>query len=235
MNQNHITIKSNQQTNTRTIIGTYYTTNMKIVTSIRVILGTATSIAFASAATCSVCSENGTLAEDYPGKPDIPMFGNYSDYESFSTCAEYDQYLSNITSEEQCLEEKLKWQFDLAFFCCEGESLDTNIVGGCSVCEPETRVDDPASITNITGGYPLINFPLNCQFVFDVAPHVKYHDMCKDFQNWYGDNICCNVSKTWTEPPTPSPTKMPTSTASANYVAGMIFTVAIGAGAALWQ
>lgn len=207
---------------------------MNIITSISVILGAATTIAFTSAATCSVCSENGTLAEDYQSNL-IPMVGNYSDYEGFSTCAEYDQYLSNITSEDQCFEEKLKWKFDLSFFCCEGETtVETNIDGGCTVCDPGTKVDDPSSIGNFTGGYPLLNTGLTCQYIFDVAPHVKYHDMCKDFKNWYGDNICCNVSKTWSPPPTSSPTEIPTSTAAAHYVAGILFTVVIGAAAALW-
>ena len=109
---------------------------------------------------------------------------------------------------------KLKWQVDLATYCgCEGAELDTNNPpGGCSLCKDGEEFNDLEE--EISGGFPLTNFPLTCQYVNEVSPFLKYISGCdcEEFQDKYGTDLCCKATASETQSPTAAPVSSAMST-----------------------
>lgn len=166
---------------------------------------------------CGICDDG--VAMSNPDRQ-VPLFGNET---TSMTCQEKDSELSQVTSED-CLNAKIDWEVDLASFCgCEGAEPDTNNPDGCSLCmEGETFTSAP---DDISSGYPLTNLPLSCQYVYDVAPHVKYINMCREFQDWYGTDVCCIRGAD----PAPAPTTPPTTSAAVSIQTSLMI-VALMAG-----
>lgn len=149
---------------------------------------------------CGICIDG--VAMSNPNSS-IPLFGNET---VGKTCQEKDNDLSQVAAED-CFDIKLDWKVDLASYCgCEGAELDTNLPAdvGCLICMDGETFEE--NIFDISGGYPLINFPLSCQYVSEVAPFLKYISGCEDFQEWYGTGVCC-----YQQEASPSPTPAPTS------------------------
>lgn len=159
------------------------------------------------------------------------------------TCEEYDAALKAMP-EEECWDAKITWKIDVEFFCgCEGSQLETSVDGGCSVCSAGDKIDNADNVT-VTGGYPLTAqldgngtvIPITCQYVFDVAPVVKYSTTCEEFQNWYGTGVCCTAG-TSSEAPTPAATPVSetgSSTAAIHKFGCVALSLIVGAAAAVW-
>ena len=141
---------------------------------------------------CGICGDvaTGEGAGGMLSNPDklIPLFGNET---MPKTCKEYDDELKAIDNADDCFDEKLDWEVDLHSYC----GCENGAVGSCTLC-----MDDEEFVNsgNITGGYPLTNLPLDCEFVNGTAPYLNTISMCEEFQEGYG-SVAGRRSRTSTE------------------------------------
>ena len=101
--------------------------------------------------------------------------------------------------------------------------LDVNN-GDCTLCQDDEEFNSRDGKSGLSG-YPLTNSPdtINCDFVNEVAPLVRYINTCDTFHKWYGTGVCCFQAFV-SEAPTPA--SAPTSSANQVIVKGsFVFVV----------